>query len=608
LLVLAESSFLFLTVNPLIAVSKNSQELILQGVAASPGIACGSAYLFLQKELDVPHFEVSEADRDSEIKRFEEALLATRQEISHLRSEVADKLGEEEAQIFDAHMLVLEDRALIEEVVREHAETGFNIEYCFNAVTRRYIEAFGRIDDEYIKERVTDIRDVTRRLMQKLLGHGGLSMGHGGQGQIIVSEFISPSDAASLNKDKVQAVITNAGSRTSHAVIMARSLLVPAVVGMHNVTERIQSGDEILVDGYEGLVIVNPSEKTRSRYGKLSESRSRVSAIFRDACEEPSVSRDGHGFDLLANIESAEDVGAVHSNGGAGVGLFRTEGLFLANQHFPDEEEQYEAYRATVRALKGAPLTIRTLDLGGDKRITGCLFPDDEENPFMGFRAIRFCLEYSDIFKDQLRAILRAAAEGPVKVMYPMVSGLNELIQANRFLEEAKNELRAKGVPFNDAIEVGCMIEVPSAAHVVDLLAEHCSFFSIGTNDLIQYLLAVDRVNDRVAHLYQPNHPAVLRTIQHIIDVAHKRGLPVGVCGEMAGDPLYAPLLLGMGVDSLSLSPVSLPEIKYLLRKTSYDELNALVQRILGESNSKITFDLLRRYYFDLVGDVIAGQ
>lgn len=588
--------------------SENSQELIFQGVAASPGIACGPAYLFLQKELDVPHFEIPASERDSEIQRFEEALLATRQEISGLRAEVADKLGEEEAQIFDAHMLVLEDRALIEEVIREHAETGFNIEYCFNAVTRRYIEAFGCIDDEYIKERVTDIRDVTRRLMHKLLGYRGLSMGHGDQERVIISEFISPSDAASLNKDRVLAVVTNAGSRTSHAVIVARSLLVPAVVGMHDITERIESGDKVLVDGYEGLVIVNPSQETQLRYGKLSESRSRVYAIFKDSCDEPSVSKDGHAFTLLGNIEHAKDVDLVCAHGGAGVGLYRTEGLFLENAHFPGEDEQFEAYRATVRALNGLPLVIRTLDLGGDKRISGCLFPDDEENPFMGFRAIRFCLEYGDIFKDQLRAILRAAAEGPVKVMYPMISGLNELIQANRFLEESKNELRARGVSFDESIEVGCMIEVPSAAYTVDLLAEHCAFFSIGTNDLIQYLLAVDRVNDRVAHLYQPNHPAVLRTIQHVVDAAHKRGVPVGVCGEMAGDPLYAPLLIGMGVDTLSLSPVSLPEIKYLLRKTSYRELRSLVERILGETNSKITFDLLRRYYFELVGDVIATQ
>ncbi|GAB4274737.1 MAG: phosphoenolpyruvate--protein phosphotransferase [Opitutales bacterium] len=588
--------------------SQASNEIVLQGIAASPGLAYGPSFIFLQKEFEVPRFDVPEDERDGEVQRFENALLTTRTEINELRAQVADKLGEEEAQIFDAHMLVLEDRALIEETIREHKETGFNIEHCFNTVARRYIDAFGRIDDEYIKERVTDIRDVTRRLMQKLLGYRGLGIDQWDQARIVVSEYISPSDTAALDRERVLAMLTNGGSRTSHAVIMARSLQVPAVVGMHDVTERVKTGDMLFVDGYEGLVVVNPSEATRLRYQKMRETRSRVRAVFQQACEEEAVCQDKHRFHLLANVEGEEDLGETSRNAAEGVGLYRTENLFLKQEQFPSEEGQFVVYKKMVEALEGKPITIRTLDLGGDKSLATCLFPEKEENPFMGFRAIRFCLEYSHLFKDQLRAILRASAFGKVKILYPMICCVNEVIQANRFLEEAKNELRERGLDFDASIEVGSMIEVPSAAYTIDLLAEHCAFFSIGTNDLIQYMLAVDRVNDRIAHLYQPNHPAVLRTIRHVVDQAHKKGVEVALCGEMAGDPLYAPLLMGMGLDALSLSPSSLPEIRYLLRKTSFKEAQALAKRVLEESNAKITFDLLRRYYFDLVGDVLSDD
>ncbi|MGA2052010.1 MAG: phosphoenolpyruvate--protein phosphotransferase [Opitutales bacterium] len=586
------------------AQNPSKPEIVLQGVAASPGVAHGEAFVFLQKELEIPVYQVEAKQRKAEIARFEGAIALTRAQIGKLRAEVAERLGEQEAQIFDAHLLVLEDNALIDETISELNETGYNIDYCFHSVAKRFIEAFGKIDDEYLKERVTDIRDVTRRVLLNLLGHSSVTLARLGGQRVIVSEDLSPSDTASFDKGSVLGLVTNVGSSTSHAVIMARSLQVPAVVGLNDVTTRIDNGDHVLVDGYEGLVIVNPTDQTLFRYGKIQERRRDIRKVIEAVIPLPCETTNGERVPLLANIGGPEDIEEVRKFNAEGVGLYRTESLFIRRDKFPGEEEQFEAYKQVAETLRPKVVTIRTLDLGGDKRTSAMHFTQNEENPFMGFRAIRFCLEHRDIFREQLRAILRASAYGKVKIMYPMISGLNELIQANLVLEEAKRELRAKQIAFDNAIEVGSMIEIPSAAWTADQLAVHCSFFSIGTNDLIQYMLAVDRVNDRVAHLYEPAHPAVLRAIQNVIEAARPHGLKVSICGEMGGDPLFAPLLIGLGASELSITPAGLPEVKYLLRSTSLAELRALTATVLQQSDPKNTQKLLRRFYTEHMGEL----
>jgi phosphotransferase system enzyme I (PtsI) len=582
----------------------SKEEIIIQGVPASPGVAHGEAFVFLQKELEVPVYEVEESRRPAEIRRFEQALTATRAQISKLRAEVASSLGESEARILDAHLLVLEDNALIEETIHELTHRGYNVDYCFQTVAQRYIDAFGKMEDEYLRERAADIRDVARRVLHQLLGHSAASLSRLGGARIIIARDVSPSETASMDRHSVLALATDTGSRTSHAVIMARSLQVPAVVGLHDATKRIQNGDQVLVDGYEGLLIINPSTQTLFRYGKIEKQQRDIRAVIEGVICQPCESRDGARLGLMANISGPEDIAEVKKFGAEGVGLYRTEGLFLRRDRFPDEEEQFQAYQAVVVALNPRPVVIRTLDLGGDKHTSTSHLAHPEDNPFMGFRAIRFCLDHPDMFRDQLRAILRASVFGTVKIMYPMISGLQELIQANLILEQAKDELRAQKVDFDKNICVGSMIEIPSAAWTADQLAPHCSFFSIGTNDLIQYLLAVDRVNDRVAHLYEPAHPAVLRAIQHIITTARQHKLATSICGEMGGDPLFTPFFLGLGADDLSVSPAGLPDVKYLLRNIRLDEAQALVAKVLQQSDPKKTVTLLRKFYQEHMGSL----
>lgn len=562
-----------------------SEEIIIEGIAASPGVAHGRAVVYLQKQLDVPCYDIPEAKIEAELERFEQAILETRIGISKVRDKIADSLGEGEARIFDAHLLVLEDNALLDEVTSELRSTRKNIEFCFNKVAERYMAFFRSMEDEYLRERVADIRDVSRRLLHNLIGMQTVNLGQLAAESIIVSEDISPSDAADLDRTKLLGFVTDGGGKTSHSVIMARSLRIPAVVGTHDATMRIVSGDPILVDGYEGIIVINPSESRLFKYGKLASERKKRDATFNSFIAEPARTADGASIRLMANIEGIQEMEQVKAMHAEGVGLFRTEGIFLRHHGYPPESVQYEEYAAVVEAAGDQPVIIRTLDVGGDK-----LIGDEnvkEDNSFMGFRAIRFCLGNVDIFKTQLRAILRASVHGNVKIMYPMISGLNELRAANRVLAEVKQSLLEEKIPFAANIEVGAMVEVPSAAMIVDLLAAETDFLSIGTNDLIQYLIAVDRLNDEVAHLYDPAHPAVLRTLKAIIDGGNAAGTPVSICGEIAGDPIYAGLLLGMGADSLSLTSSLLPEVKYFIRHIKKSDAEALVKEVLQIGDSE---------------------
>lgn len=563
-------------------------EITVQGIAASQGIAYGQIFVYLQSDVEVPSYQVEPEKRIDEVARFDRALIVTRQQISKIKNEVEKNIGPEEAAIFDAHLMVLEDEALIGETIREFEATGRNIETCFHKISSRYVQAFSEIDDEYLRERAGDLRDVAQRVLQNLLGQAENALSRLADQRIVVASDITPSESATLDRSAALALVMDSGSKTSHAVIVARSMKIPAVVGMRNLTQRVTNGDWAIVDGYDGVIILNPSESTLFRYGKIQERKNSFEARLMESNRQPAVTLDGTRVTLLANIEKAEEVVKAQAFAADGIGLYRTEFLFLNAARFPTEQEQFVAYKSVVEAMAPLPVTIRTLDLGGDKLMAGKteLFPK-ENNPFMGFRAIRFCLEHQDIFKEQLRAILMASVYGKVKMMYPMISGVEELARANAIVAECRAELKARGVPFDESLEIGIMIEIPSAATTADLLARQCTFFSIGTNDLIQYLLAIDRVNDRIAHLYEPTHPAVLRTLKHVVEEAHRQNLPVSVCGEMAGDPIFAPLLLGLGIDSLSLSPTWLPSVKYIVRNMTMDDARALATEALTLTSPK---------------------
>jgi phosphotransferase system enzyme I (PtsI) len=575
-----------------------SKELIVQGIAASKGIAYGQIFVYLQSHVEVPSYSVDPGRRLEEVARFEQALVVTRQQVQKIRDEVEKNLGPDEAAIFDAHLLVLEDQALISETIREFETTGRNIETCFNAVARRYIKAFAEIADEYFRERAGDLKDVAQRVLQNLLGQSAVNLSQLFEKRIVVANDITPSDSASIDRSQALAIVTDTGSKTSHAVIVARSLKIPAIVGVRELTKTVRDGDWAIVDGYEGVVIVNPSEQTLFRYGQIRQQKTSFEQRVLAETQQPAVTLDGVAVKLMANIEKVEETGLVRECRAEGVGLFRTEYLFLNSARIPNEQEQFLAYKAVAEALAPHPVVIRTLDLGGDKPLAGNpdLFPK-EDNPFMGYRAIRFCLENPGIFKDQLRAILLASSYGKVRIMYPMISGGDELSRANALLAESKEELRARNQPFDEGIEVGSMIEIPSAAMTADLLAKQCQFFSIGTNDLIQYMIAIDRMNDHISHLYEPTHPAVVRMLKRIVDDAHAAKIPVAVCGEMAGDPLYTPLLLGLGIDELSMTPALLPAVKYLVRLMTMADARKLAETALTLTSASEIYALCDGFY-----------
>ncbi len=581
------------------------EEQLFEGIAASPGIAYGQAFVVEQKELEIPVYRIDPSKRGQEIARFEQALLVTRQQITHVRQEIADQLGEDEARIFDAHLMVLEDQALIEESIRELDKTGYNIEHAVQTVGQRYVAAFDQIDDEYLRERASDIRDVVHRILHNLTGQTMVNMGGLVEGRVLVTHDITPSESAAFDVSKILGVVTDVGSKTSHAVIMARSMKMPAVVGMGDLTRNLNQDDWVIVDGYDGLVIARPSEQTLFRYGKIQLQRKSFEKKVLSTSQLPAQTLDKRRISLLANIESADEAIAAKEAGADGVGLFRTEFLFLGGRGFPDEETQFEAYRKVAETFGEAPVVIRTLDLGGDKPSVSPLgHTSPESNPFLGFRAIRYCLANPGVFREQLRAILRASDFGNVRLMYPMISGADELRRANECLETARQELRDRGQPFDEGMEVGSMIEIPSAAMTSDILAGMCSFFSIGTNDLIQYLLAIDRLNEKTAHLYEPTHLAVLRTIRSVIDSAHAKKIKVSICGEMAGDPIFVPLLLGLGADDLSVAPGSLPAVKYLIQNMKMSDAIKLTQSSMKNNDPSQIYDSANRFYLDRIGSI----
>ena len=555
------------------------QEQRFQGIAVSPGIARGTVFVHRADDEEAPLRRIKEDEIPSEIARFEGALIATRGQILEMQERIAQSIGAKDASIFDAHLLVVEDRTLIDEVLRTLQRDRYNIEHVFSQVAGRYAKTLSEIDDPYLRERALDIHDVTRRVVHNLMGKDGRDLARVTTPHLLIAHNLTPSDTAQLNRALVLGFATDIGSKTSHTAIMARSLNIPAVVGLHDISAQLATGDHILLDGYNGIVIVNPSDQTLWEYGELEIRKTEVEEELTKLRETESRTLDGRHVILSANIELPEDLHQVHECGAEGVGLYRTEFFYLNRAELPSEEDQYQGYRLVAETVLPYSVIIRTLDLGGDKFMSALNMPE-ELNPFLGWRAIRFCLERLDIFKTQLRAILRASAVGNVRMMYPMISGVDELRRANAVLDECRAELTAEGLAFDPDMEVGAMIEIPSAAIAADILAREVDFFSIGTNDLIQYSIAVDRLNEHISHLYEPTHPSIIRLIRMTVDAGHAHGLWVGVCGEMAGDILLTPLLLGLGVDELSAGAALVPRVKRAVRSLDLADCLQLVESI----------------------------
>jgi len=582
------------------------QEVCFFGAGASPGIARGKIHVVRDELDDVPRYRIAPSQIADEIGRFEAALIQTRMQILKMQQRIAESIGAKDAAIFDAHLLVVEDRTLIDEVLRKLETDLWNVEWVFQEVATRYAATLSKIDDPYLRERALDIQDVSKRVIRNLQGKAPRAFLALTEPHILVAHNLTPSDTASMNKKHVLGIATDLGSRTSHAAIMARSLNIPAIVGLHDITAKLETGQYVLLDGIDGVLIVNPTAETLAKYAEIESERAKVVAQLKELRETTSTTRDGRHIVLSANIELPEDVEAVFANGAEGIGLYRTEFLYLNRNTLPTEEEQYETYRQVAERVRPHPLIIRTFDLGGDKLAAGTVDMTDELNPFLGWRAIRFCLENIDIFKTQLSAILRASTVGNVKIMFPMISGLDELRRAIEVLAECKEELRKAEIDIADKIEVGAMIEIPSAAISANVLAREVDFFSIGTNDLIQYALAVDRVNEKIAYLYEPTHPAVVRLLKMIADAAHANNIWVGVCGEMAGDIALTPLLLGLGMDELSTSAMLVPRVKRAVQSLAIPECRELVEETLKlDTPSEILarcLELADKHYGDLLG------
>ena len=564
-------------------------EKAFRGIAVSAGICRGKILVLHRARHVVAKRDLPPNEIEAEVGRFEKALVQTRQQISEVQRRVVENMGTQEGDIFEAHLLMLEDRMLVDEVIRSIREQGANAEHAFHAVAERYAAALAAVDDEYLRERADDMRDLTARVLDNLLDvRDQFDLRHISEPCILVSHDLSASMTAQLDKKVVLGFVTDIGGKTSHTAIIARSLGIPAVVGLKTASEEFDTGDYALLDGYNGTVIVNPTDQTLFEYGQLSQLKASLEEKLQEIRGQPAVTLDGKRIHLSANIEDQNDIEAVQQHGAEGVGLFRTEFLFINRESAPGEEDQYQVYRRVAAALKPHPVIIRTLDLGGDK-FASHLQLAQEMNPFLGWRAIRFCLAQPELFCAQLRAILRASVEGNVKMMYPMISGLDELNQAAALVEQCKAELRSKNIPFDENMDIGAMIEIPSAALIAETLARRVKFFSIGSNDLIQYTLAADRTNEKVSHLYEPTHPAILRLIKMTVDAAHKHGAWAGVCGEIAGDPTLAPLLIGLGVDELSAAPTVVPQVKYIVRRLRLTDAQALAEFALQcESPSEI--------------------
>ncbi|UAL53963.1 MULTISPECIES: phosphoenolpyruvate--protein phosphotransferase [Metabacillus] len=558
--------------------------LELKGIGASAGIAIAKAYRLEEPDLTVSKKEV--ADKTAEVLRFDEAIQKSKSELLKIKEHAFRELGADKAEIFEAHILVLSDPELLNPVKDKISSEAVNAEFAMKETADMFVSMFESMDNEYMKERAADIRDVTKRVIGHLLGVEIPNPSMISEEVIIIAEDLTPSDTAQLNRQYVLGFTTDIGGRTSHSAIMARSMEIPAVVGTKTATADIKNGDIVIVDGIDGDVIVNPSEDVVAGFEKKKAQYEVQKAEWAKLVNEETVTKDGQHVELAANIGTPDDVRGVLENGGEAVGLYRTEFLYMGRDQLPTEDEQFEAYKAVLERMEGKPVVVRTLDIGGDKELPYLNLPK-EMNPFLGFRAIRLCLEEQEIFRTQLRALLRASTFGNLKIMFPMIAVVDEFRQAKAILLEEKQKLVNEGVQVSDNIEIGMMVEIPSTAVLADQFAKDVDFFSIGTNDLIQYTMAADRMNERVSYLYQPYNPAILRLVTLVIEAAHKEGKWVGMCGEMAGDPLAIPVLLGLGLDEFSMSATSILPARSLIKNLSKEEAASFKEEILSMSTTE---------------------
>lgn len=556
-----------------------------KGIGASPGIALGKALVLKEAELVIERKSIH--DVQAEINKLEDAVKISKEELVKVKEKAFNELGEHEAQIFEAHLLVLEDPELLDSTIAKIQDEKVNAEYALNEVKETFVSLFESMDNEYMRERAADIKDVTNRILRHILGVKVVDLANLDEEVILVAHDLTPSDTATMNKKMVLGFLTDIGGRTSHTAIMARTLEIAAVVGLSSATETIKDGDFIVFNGTTGEVIVNPSEEVIENYMDLKKEYEDYKESLKLLKGQQTITLDGRHVELAGNIGSPKDVEGLINNDAEGVGLYRTEFLYMDKEDaFPTEEEQYEAYKAVLVGMNNKPIVIRTLDIGGDKELP-YFDMEHEMNPFLGYRAIRICLDKTDIFKTQLRALYRASIHGKLRIMFPMISSLEELLKAKEVVNEVKEELTKEGIKYSDDVEVGMMIEIPSAAVISDILAKHVDFFSIGTNDLIQYTCAVDRMNQKISHLYNQFNPAVLRLIKMVIDNAHKEGKWVGMCGESAGDSNMIPILLGFGLDEFSMSPISILPSRKLINSLSYKEMQEFANEILSMGTSE---------------------
>ena len=553
----------------------------LQGIAASDGIAIAKVYTLTEPDLSFT--KISVEDTDKEISRLEEALVVSTKEIELIKETALKNLGEEEAQVFEAHLMVLSDPELVGQVKDAITSQKVNAEHALKEVSDMFISIFaGMEDNPYMQERAADIRDVSKRILANLLGVKIPSPATIKDEVVVVAGDLTPSDTAQLNRQYVKAFVTDIGGRTSHSAIMARSLEIPAIVGTKEITSLAKDGDLIIIDGLSGAVFLNPSEDVVAEYRAKAEAFAAQQAEWEKLKDADTFTKDGHQVELAANIGTPKDLEGVIHNGAEGVGLYRTEFLYMDSHDMPTEEDQFEAYKAVLEGMNGKPVVVRTMDIGGDKELPYLPLPH-EMNPFLGYRAIRISLNEPEMFRTQLRALLRASVYGKLRIMFPMIATLNDFRGAKALLLEEKAKLVAEGVAVSDDIQVGIMIEIPAAAVLAHQFAKEVDFFSIGTNDLIQYTMAADRMNERVSYLYQPYNPSILTLIKHVIDSAHKEGKWAGMCGEMAGDQTAVPLLVGLGLDEFSMSASSVLKTRSLISKLTLEEMKALADKAINE-------------------------
>lgn len=558
----------------------------MKGIGASPGIAIGKALVVQNEPLDIKKREIENVE--NEINKLQDALEESKAQLFRIKEKALKELGKDKAAIFEAHLMILEDPELINKAIEVIKKDKLNAEYALMQIVTQFIAIFEAMDNEYMRERAADIKDVSDRILRNIMGQQVIDLSNLEEDVILVATDLTPSDTATMDKEKVLGFLTNIGGRTSHTAIMARSLEIPAVVGLKDITTNVNSADLLVFNGETGEVFINLSDAEVQQYQNLKIEFDKAKKELEKIKNKPSISLDGREVELAGNIGTPQDLHSLEANDVEGVGLYRTEFIYMDRDSLPTEEEQFNAYKEVLEALNPRPVVIRTLDIGGDKRLP-YLNIDEEMNPFLGYRAIRLCLNEPVIFKTQLRALLRASVYGNLKIMFPMISSLEELLSAKKILNDVKLALDNEDISYAHDIEVGMMIEVPSAAIISDIFAEHVDFFSIGTNDLIQYTCAVDRMNEKLHHLYNPFNPAVLRLIKMVIENGHKAGIWVGMCGEMAGDKKMIPLLLGLGLDEFSMSASSVLPARKLIRSLNYQEMQQMVDKILSlETGSEI--------------------